>query len=154
MNVNHLKLSQRGIELIQGYESCQLIAYRDVRGVWTIGWGHTGPDVAKGLRWTMAEAVAHFQRDVQWAEDCVNRLVRMPLTQNQFDALVSFVFNEGETNFRQSTMLVRINAGNFAGARTEFRRFNKVRDPASNTLVVSRGLTNRRAAEAALFGEA
>lgn len=144
-----MRLSPAGESLIKSRESCRLVAYQDSRGRWTIGFGHTGPDVGRGARWTEADAEAAFWHDVAWAEDAVNELVRVALTQNQFDALVSFVFNVGRAAFSTSTLLRRINAGDFSAAQREFRRWNKT--TVDGKLTVEPGLTARRAAEAALF---
>lgn len=144
-----MKLSLHGIQLLKGFESCKLIAYPDTRRVWTIGWGHTGPEVQKGVRWSQREADTTFVRDIAWAENAVNTLVKIPLAQNQFDALVCFVFNIGEPNFKLSTLLRKVNGYDMVGAQAQFPRWNKV--TINHKLVVDPGLVNRRAAEKALF---
>ena len=87
------------------------MAYPDVRGVPTIGVGHTGPEVHLGLTWTDAQVEEALADDVKWAEDEVNRCVLVPMTQNQFDALVSFTFNVGKTGFDHSSALRDFNNG-------------------------------------------
>lgn len=146
-----MKLSPTGIAFIQSAEGCRLMAYRDGRGVWTIGWGHTGPEVQAGVRWSMSEAKASFSKDIAWAEAAVNKLVRVPLAQNQFDAIVSFVFNIGEPNFKLSTMLRKLNNSDWVGAQAQFPRWNKITEERTGHLKVDKGLANRRAAERTLF---
>lgn len=146
-----MHLSPDGIRFLQGSEACRLISYRDGRGVWTIGWGHTGPEVQKGVRWSQKEADRAFEKDVAWATVAINTLVHPQLSQNQFDALVSFVFNIGETNFRLSTMLRKLNNSDWVGAQAQFARWNKLTDADTGHLQVSAGLTRRRTAERNLF---
>jgi len=123
----------------------RLTAYQDSVGVWTIGYGHTGSDVRPGLTITQEQASALLQQDVAGAVAAVNRLVTVTLTQNQFDALVDFTFNEGQGNLASSTLLRELNAGNTAGAAAQFLVWvyaGGVQLP---------GLVKRRQAEAALF---
>lgn len=138
-------LGAAGLALIQSFEMCRLYAYEDQRGVWTIGWGHTGPDVREYLTCTSAEAYLWLIDDTQRAVYAVNRTVSVPLTQNQFDALVSFTFNVGITSEAHSTMLIEINGGNFQSAAEQFLRWNHVNG------IPDAGLTRRRLAERALF---
>jgi len=145
-------LSARGAALIKGWEGCELDAYRDQCGVWTIGWGHTGPEVHEGLRWDQATADQTFKLDTQWAIDTVNECVKVPLSQAKFDALVCLVYNIGRPNFVASTLLRRLNKFDYSGAQEQFQLWNKIRDRDGN-LVRNAGLTNRRAAEAQMFGE-
>lgn len=112
---------------------------------WTIGDGHTGPEVRYGLTWTQDQADAQLLADVAGAEAAVNRLVTTPLTQAEFDALVDFVFNVGVGNFAGSSMLRYLNAGNHAAAANEFQKW----DMAAGQHVA--GLLRRRLAEAAEF---
>lgn len=145
-----MRLSTNGLSLIKEFEGCKLEAYRCTRGRWTIGWGHTGDDVGPGVRWTQAKADGTLALDVRWVEEAVNELVRVPLTQNQFDALCAFVFNIGRSQFAQSTLLRKVNARDFVGAKVQFSRWNKT--TVGGKLIVDRGLTRRRRAEADLFG--
>ena len=144
-----MQTSTTGRELIAEFEGCVLKAYRCPAGILTIGIGHTSaagsPIVAAGMTITRVEADAILARDLIRFEDAVKRLVKVPLTQNQFDALVSFVFNVGEGAFKGSTLLRRLNAGDYTEASSEFGRWNKA---SGNVLA---GLTRRRAAEANLF---
>lgn len=116
--------SLQGIELIKRHESCALKAYQDTGGVWTIGWGHTGPDVYAGLTWSQAKADSTLVRDLANAENCIHSHVFVPLTQGEFDALVSFIFNVGCGAFRDSTMLRLLNDSDYDGAAGQFRRWN------------------------------
>lgn len=131
--------------LIKKWESLELKAYLPTpNDVWTIGWGHT-KGVKRGMTITRHQAQRFFEEDVQWAEDAVNKLVKVPLNQNQFDALVSFVFNIGETNFRNSTLLRKLNRKDYEGAANEFPRWKHQKGK------VLRGLVRRRAEEMEIF---
>ncbi|OQS42352.1 lysozyme [Chromobacterium haemolyticum] len=140
-----MKTSANGIKLIQGFEGLSLKAYQDSVGVWTIGYGHTGPEVTLGLVITQAQADALLARDLSRFESGVTRLVQVPLNQNQFDALVCFSFNLGLGALQGSTLLRLLNAGDYAGAAGQFPRWNKA---GGKELT---GLTRRRVAEQALF---
>ncbi|MFT4064259.1 lysozyme [Paraburkholderia sp.] len=112
---------------------------------WTIGVGHTGPEVRYGLTWTPDQAEAQLLANVAGAVAAVNRLVKTPLTQAEFDALVDFVFNLGVGAFAGSTMLKLLNSGNHAAAANEFKKW----DMAGGKHVA--GLLRRRLAEKAEF---
>ena len=140
-----LTLSDRGLALTKSFEGLRLSAYQDSAGIWTIGYGHTGPDVHPNLTLTEPQAEALLRSDLAAAETCVNRSVHVPLTQPQFDALVDFTFNTGRLNFQRSTLLRLINLGNFPAAATQFPLWTHA---AGQTLP---GLVRRRAAEAELF---
>jgi lysozyme len=133
--------SKAGVALTESFEACRLTAYQDVKGVWTIGVGHTGPEVKEGLVWTQEFADTMLIADVSTAVYCVNVSVTIPLSQGEFDAIVDFAFNCGCAAFKGSTMLKDINAGNLAGAADEFARW----DHASGQVVA--GLLRRRIAE-------
>lgn len=138
------RISNAGLDLIKQHEGLRLKSYKDVGGVKTIGYGHTGSGASKS-KITEQEAEQLLVQDVQDAEQTVADLVNVPLEQNQFDALVSLVFNIGAGAFKNSTLLKKLNAGDVDGATKEFLRWNKVKGK-----VVS-GLTNRRRQEAQLF---
>ena len=129
-------------------EGCELEAYMDDAGVWTIGYGHTKTARA-GMSIPLDEAKRLLEVDLQWATAAINRMVRVELNQNQFDALTLFVYNIGEDGFARSTVLKRLNAGNFAGVVSAMKMWNKI--TVNGKKVVSNGLINRRNAEAALF---
>lgn len=139
------ELDEAGLELTEAHEGCRLTAYRDAVGVLTIGWGHTGHDVHDGLTITREQAEELLRQDMLIAEMCVNADVTMPLTQNQFDALVDLVFNIGCASFGSSTLRHKLNLGDYRGAAAEFGKWNHAGGE------VLEGLTRRRAAEAELF---
>ena len=104
-----------------------------------------GANSTRARTWTQAECDAEFVNDMAIFVAAVNNLVNVPVNQDQFDALVSFAFNVGANNLRNSTLLKKLNAGDFAGAAQEFQRWNKAKGK------VLPGLTRRRACEALLF---
>lgn len=136
--------SQKGIDLIKDFEGFVSDAYLCPAGVWTIGYGHTG-DVEKGMSITQHQAEAVLTVDLERFERAVNRLVDVHLTQGQFDALVSFTFNLGEGNLAKSTLLRKLNEGDYAGAAEEFPKWKRAGGR------VLPGLVKRRAAEQRLF---
>ncbi len=119
-----MKLSKEGADALYRREGKRNKAYKDTKGIWTIGVGHTGPDIVEGLVWTDKQVMEAFLRDVAWAENAVSE-VRMPLNQNMFDALVSFTFNVGEKAFRTSTMKKFLDMGLYTNAAMEFDRWHK-----------------------------
>ena len=139
--------------MMETFETLRLTAYPDIKGVWTIGWGHTGPEVVQGLVWTLQQAQQAFQDDVMWATAAVHKFVTVVLNQNQFDALVSFTFNVGvnafgpspANNMEGSTLLVLLNKGDFTGAADQFSRWIYAGH------IISSGLINRRKVETARF---
>jgi len=130
-------------------EGERLVAYRDTNGTLTIGVGHTGLDVTPGLRITHETSRALLLRDLSWASNCVSKNVHVALTEPQWIALVSFVFNEGETKFLTSTLLRLLNAGDYASVPMQLARWNK--ETVNGVLRVNDGLTNRRGAEIKLW---
>jgi lysozyme len=118
-----MKTSDKGIALIKAHEGMRLAAYRCPANVLTIGFGSTGPHVKEGMRITRNEAEQLLMKDVARFEARVNRLVKVPLTQGQFDALVSFDFNTGALH--SSTLLKRLNAGNHAAVPAQLMRWTK-----------------------------
>ena len=136
--------SQKGLDLIKSFEGLRLSAYKDVVGVVTIGYGTTS-GVKMGDTITKERAEELLREDVARFESQVLRLVKVPLTQGQHDALVSFVYNLGAGNLSNSTLLRLLNAGDYAGAAAQFDRWNKAGGK------VLAGLVRRRAAERALF---
>jgi len=139
-----MKISKNGIELIKKYEGCKLNAYLCPANVWTIGYGHT-KNVKECDKITQEMAEQLLVNDLQQFENAVNAYCLRALTQNQFDALVSFVFNLGSVAFRASTLLKRINANQMELAALEFERWNKAAGK------VLEGLTKRRKDEKELF---
>jgi GH24 family phage-related lysozyme (muramidase) len=141
-----LKINAAGEALVKGCEGLELTAYYDAVGVLTIGWGHTGSDVYEGMQINEAQAQALFNRDIVYFEDAVNRLVKVPLNENQFSALVSFVYNIGDGGFADSTALRRLNQGDYAGCCEAMQWWTK-----GNGGEVLAGLVTRRKAEVRLF---
>jgi lysozyme len=140
-----MQLGTAGRNLIQHFEQCRLTAYQDVKGIWTIGWGHTGPEVGPGLTWTQEQADDAFVRDTGAAVLGVNRSLDVAVNQNQFDALVSFTFNVGVNSEAHSTLVSLINNGHFAAAAAQFPLWDH-----SGGVEIP-GLKLRREAEQALF---
>lgn len=127
-----------------------LQAYRCPSGVWTIGWGHTGPDVYEGRKISPAEADQLLDLDLDEAERDVSAALKRPANDNAFAAMVSLRFNIGRQAFLGSSVLRLHNAGDWAGAAAAFGAWNKGRN-AKGQLVVLNGLVRRRAVEAALY---
>ncbi|MBT1889244.1 lysozyme [Enterobacter roggenkampii] len=144
-----MQTSEKGIALIKQFEGCKLTAYQDSVGVWTIGYGWTQPVDGKPIRAGMTINQETAERLLKTGlvsyESDVSRLVKVGLTQGQFDALVSFTYNLGARSLSTSTLLRKLNAGDYAGAADEFLRWNKAGGKVLN------GLTRRREAERALF---
>lgn len=137
-------VSRNGLGLIKQYEGCKLTAYLCPAGVWTIGWGRT-TNVKRGDTCTQAQADAWLHAEYDAFERKVRALVKVPVTDNQLGALVSFAYNVGVGALGSSTLLKLLNAKDYAGAADQFARWNK-----SGGRVLA-GLTKRRASEAALF---
>lgn len=151
-----MKLSQKGLDLIKKSEGFRAKAYDDlnpnknitsisqVEGTLTIGYGHTS-SVKVGQTITKERAEQLLNQDTGWAQTAINQMVKVKLTQNMFDALVSFVYNVGSTNFRKSDLLQFLNAGDYKKAANEFTKWNKSKGQ------VLQGLVNRRKEEKTLF---
>lgn len=140
--------NQLGIDLIKSFEGCVLHAYPDPAtggAPWTIGYGHAGPDVRRGMSVTQGEAEQLLKKDLAKFEQAVGSAVHTPLNANQHGALVSLCYNIGPGNFSKSTLVKRLNKSDYAGAATCFAQWNR-----ANGKVMA-GLTRRRAAEAKLF---
>jgi GH24 family phage-related lysozyme (muramidase) len=142
-NVGHLSVGD--VELIKESEGLRLDAYLPTpNDVWTIGYGHT-KTAKPGMKITQAGAEALLLHDLQWVETAIDTYVQVPLNQNQYDALASFIYNVGATAFRKSTMLKLLNKGDYEGAANQFPRWNKQKGKVLN------GLTTRRQKEQTLF---
>ncbi len=134
-----MKISENGLNLIKNFEGFRGKEYRDVGGKWTIGYGHLikdGESFDKGV--TLAEALQLLDIDLDVAENAVNKLVKVSLTQGQFDATVSLVYNWGIGNFQRSEGLQKLNSGDYDGAWDEFEEVIRV-----NGRVIA-GLVRRR----------
>lgn len=154
--VIRMKTSDKGLEMIKLAEGSVLRIYKDQAGLDTIGIGHLlTEDDKKSQRFkdgiTEEQAMDLLREDVGKAEQSVARLVKVKLTQNQFDALVDFVFNLGEGALKKSTLLRRLNEGDYAEVPAEFLKWNKVRNPKTGNLEPYKGLTRRRQREADLW---
>ena len=139
-----MHVSEKGLALIRQFEGLRLAAYKCPADVATIGYGTT-KGVKMGMVIDKAEAERLLAEDVARFAGHVSDLVKVPLSQPQFDALVSFCYNVGPTAFGHSTLLRYLNQGLYADAAGQFMRWNK----AANNVIA--GLTRRRAAERAMF---
>ena len=145
-----MQASQNALDLIRHFEGLRLSSYADAKGVWTIGWGHTGDDVHPGMTIDSAEAQRLLDNDVDFAVSQLNRMItREPNLQHHFDAMLSLVFNIGAERFRKSTLLKFYNFSQDKEAANEFMRWNKVK--IYGKLTPFRGLTNRRQTERTLY---
>lgn len=144
-----MQTSEKGIALIKQFEGCRLTAYQDSVGVWTIGYGWTRPvdgvPVRSGMAIKQEVAERLLKTGLVSYETDVSKLAKVKMTQGQFDALVSFAYNLGARALSTSTLLKKLNAGDYRGAADEFLRWNKAGGK------VLAGLTRRREAERALF---
>ena len=142
-------ISEKGFSIIREAESLELKAYLDTGGVWTIGYGTikypNGVRVKKGDVCTQGQAEIWLKNDCLWVDACLDKHVKVAVSQNQFDALASFIYNIGETAFIKSTMLTLINNSNFSSAASQFDRW--IYDNGKEI----KGLVNRRAKEKTLF---
>lgn len=138
-------VNDAGVALVREFEGCRLDAYRCPAGIPTIGYGATGPDIRMGMKWTQEEADERLAEDLARFAEGVERLVLVDLTDNQFAALVSFAYNVGLGALAGSTLLRKLNAGDYEGAADQFPRWNKGGGR------VLPGLVRRRAAERDLF---
>jgi lysozyme len=135
---------RNGLSMIKKYEGCKLHAYADVVGVWTIGYGHT-KGVKPGQTITQEQADTWLMEEYDQFEAGVKKLLHVPVNENQLGALVCFAYNVGLGNLSSSTLLKKINAGDFKGADSEFAKWNKAGGKPYA------GLTARRLDEAMLF---
>lgn len=142
-----MKISDKGLSLIKKFEGCRLAAYPDPATggkPWTIGYGHTDR-VNKNDSITQSQADQFLREDLAHIYTTIGHCVKRAVNQNQFDALCSFIFNVGEGNFTCSTLLNKLNNGDFRGTGDEFLRWNRAAGR------VMSGLTKRREAERTLF---
>jgi lysozyme len=146
MSKRHINAA--GLAIVKEFESLRLTAYRCPAGVPTIGWGHT-KGVRMGQRITREKAEQFLREDMHESEAAVERLIRVPLTSNQFSALVSFTFNVGDGALAGSTLRRKLNDGNSEAVPAEMARWNKA--TVKGEKVTLGGLVRRRAAEAALW---
>lgn len=138
------KISKSGLNFLKSLEGFRETAYQDGGGVWTIGYGHT-LTACKGMVVTKRQAEILLQQDIRASEMCVTSCIDVPLRQNQYDALVCFVFNIGCFAFSDSTLVKKLNTGDYDSVPEQLRRWNKIQGKVSN------GLTNRREKEVELW---
>lgn len=151
-----MKLNNQGIALIKNFEGLRLNAYRDIAGVWTIGYGstryHDGKVIKPGDKLTgEAEASALLANSLSQYIDAVNRLVKVALNQDQFNALVSFAYNVGADALGRSTLLKKLNQLDYAGSADQFLLWDKITDPTTGKKVRCKPIANRRKQERELF---
>lgn len=139
-----MRTSQKGVGLIKSFEGLRLKSYQDSVGVWTIGYGTTR-GITAGMSINNEQAERMLANDIGRFEPEIERLVKVGLSQNQWDALMSFIYNLGAANLASSTLLKLLNSGDYAGAAEQFPRWNKAGGQ------VLAGLTKRRASERAIF---
>jgi lysozyme len=138
------RINEAGLNIIKEYEGLRLESYLCPAKKWTIGYGHT-KTTQPGMVITEDQADNLLMQDAIDAEDAVNKFVKVPISENQFSALVSFVFNVGAGNFKASTLLRKLNEKDFAGAADQFERWIYAKGQVLN------GLIRRRKAEQKLF---
>jgi lysozyme len=151
-----MQLSNHGYAIIKNFEGLRLSAYRDAAGVWTIGYGstryHDGKQVKPGDQLASeVQADALFCNTMGQYENAVNEAVKVPLTQNQFDALVSFTYNEGTGALQGSTLLVKLNEKNYPETAAHFLAWDKITDPKTGNKIICDTLAQRRRKESQLF---
>lgn len=135
----------RALEIIREFEGLRLDAYRCPAGIPTIGYGATGPDIRMGMVWTQEEAEARLVEDIAQFAGAVERALTVPVSANEFAAMVSLAFNIGAGAFKKSTLLRLVNDGHFEAAAEQFLRWNRAGGREMP------GLTRRRQAERQLF---
>ena len=140
-----MNISKNGKDLIKKFEGCELVAYKCPRGIWTIGYGHTGPDVVKGKVITQKQAEETLDYDLIKFCKGISSLIKVNVTQNQFDAIASLTFNIGIGAFGSSTLLRLLNEGRYTEAAQQFDRWVYVEKEKSD------GLIRRRKIEKELF---
>jgi lysozyme len=141
-----MKISNKGIDLIKHFEGCETEAYKCPAGVWTIGYGHI-KGVMEGMTISQEGAEELLVEELKEYENYILNAVEVDLNQNQFDAMVSWVYNLGPTNLKSSTLLKELNSKNYNAAAQEITKWNKAGGK------VLTGLVKRREAEASLFNE-
>jgi len=137
-------ITSKSLDLVKHFEGCKLSAYKCPAGVWTIGYGHTA-GVKQGDTCTQMQADLWLKNELSAQERTINEFVTVKITQNQRDALASFIYNVGPGAFKNSTLARKLNNGDYIGAAAEFSKWTKA---GGKTLP---GLISRRAAERALF---
>lgn len=137
--------------LVKQFEGCRLTAYQDQAGVWTVGWGQTGPKVVKGTAWTQAQADQSLSDALQWLWRRLDSDLGRDLLPQQAAAILSLAYNVGLGALERSDMWRLLQDGQVGPASEHFTRFDKVRLAGSQLLTTDPGLLRRRKAELALF---
>jgi lysozyme len=140
-----MRINQKGLDLIKQFEGLRLHAYQDIVGIWTIGYGSTNPKVSPNDFITEEQANTRLENDIKATEDGVTSMVKVPLTENQFSALVSLAYNIGLGALVKSSLLTTLNSKDYSTAANMFIRY----DHADGKEVKS--LLDRRIAEKTLF---
>lgn len=141
-------VSQNGLQFLKSLEGFSSQAYWDIKG-WSIGYGHFMGANKLENNISLERGLELLKNDLNWVEKAIANRVKVTLNQNQHDALVSFIYNVGEKNFAGSTLLKKINSGDFVGASNQFAAWNKSRK--NGVLVENPVLTQRREKERRLF---
>lgn len=141
----HRTINQAGLSLIKEFESLRLESYKDIAGIWTIGYGSTGPDIGPDMIWTEKQCEDRLKSDLSLFERGIDSVITAPVTDNQFSAVVVLAYNVGINGARKSTLVKLLNLKDYSAAADEFLKWNK-----SGGKEVP-GLTRRRIAEKELF---
>ena len=148
--MNTIAIPQQAVDLIKNFEGLKLSSYLCSANVWTIGYGTTrinGKAVTAGMTCTEQQAEEYLKNDLQVFAKAINRLVKVPLTDNQFSALLSFTYNLGVGALEKSTLLKKLNEGSYGAAQAEFLKWIRAGGK------ILPGLVRRRGEEAELFGD-
>jgi lysozyme len=140
-----MKTSQAGKDFIKSWEKLRLEPYKDAVGIWTAGYGFTGPEVKQGVTWTLKQAEDALQGRIDAIDGILNKVIIPRVTQGQWDAIVSLAYNVGQAALRGSTLIRLVNQRQFNKAADEFLKWNHAGGK------VLPGLTKRRQAERDLF---
>lgn len=146
-----MRIDHAGEEFIKSLEELRLVPYQDQRGTWTIGWGHIEGVNQFTPAINLMQAQTIFDDDIEPIEEAVTKDLLIDVTQSEFNALVSFTFNEGTEAFHNSTLLRKLNFGDRQGAAKQFDRWIYYEELETKKMLVSDGLVKRRAMEKALF---
>lgn len=146
-----MKASAVAYALLRDVEAWRAKSYPDSAGYITVGYGHVLPKGMLSAEITKELGEQWLEEDVEKVERCIIDTVKVPLTQNQYDALVSFIYNIGVNAWTVSDTLKILNAGHYSKIPDRLRMWNKVTDPATGSKVVSNGLKNRREREVSLW---
>jgi lysozyme len=142
-------IGDKGLKLIKEFEGCKLDAYLCPANVWTVGYGATGSGITKGTKWTMQQAEDDLKRRLNTIGLWLDGQLKKPANQNQKDAMISLIYNIGQSAFKNSSVLRFFNAGDTSKAAESFLMWNKA--TVNGKKVVLAGLQRRREAEKALF---